>query len=164
GKLALLRRATAAATAAALLLADLRLVFLFALLKKREGLVLRSERGVRCGRTQLRLRFLHRLHGLREQVRNGLEVRILLDELAVHPGQETFDLFAQLLLRQADDNRVLTELVRRHRALVALYVERRGDDLALLFGERVNLVLRAAATAAATALRLRLTEPLVERT
>jgi hypothetical protein len=117
-QLALLRR-SAAATAAALLDADLHFVLFFRLLQQRQRLVLGRQRLIGRRRAQFRFGVLHRRDGLRQKVGNLLELRILLDELAVHAREETFDLLAQLLLRQADDGGVLrnlsAELVRLSR-------------------------------------------------
>ena len=62
------------------------------------------------------------------------------------------DLLADLRLRQPDEDHVFLELVGRRLRLVAIDVERRGDDLPLLLRERARLVaLLPAATAAAAA-------------
>ena len=81
-------------------------------------------------------------------------------------ADEFLDLVAQLALRQADEDRVLLELVGGHFRPIALDVEGRRDDLPLLFRQRAGLVLlppAAPAPAAAARLRLRLPEVLAER-
>ena len=60
---------------------------------------------------------------------------------AVHLGQQRLDLLAQPRLRQRDHRGVLAQLVGAHRLAIALDVERRGDDLALLLGQVAHLVL-----------------------
>src|SRR4029453_9722573 len=98
----------------------------------------------------------------REELRHLLECRILLDQTAVHARHETVHLIAELGLRQRDDRRVLPELVGRHRLAVAVDVERRRDDLALLLRERAYLLV--AASASATGVRLGALELFPQRT
>src|SRR6185503_864311 len=162
GQLLLHGATTAATTTATLLHADLRLVFLFSLLKNLQRLVLRLQRLIRRHRAQLAFGFLHRGHGLRQQLRHFRKRRIALDQLAVDARQQTFHLLAQLRLRQPDDLRVLAQLVGADLLAIALHVERRRDHLTLLLGERFDLPATAATTATAAALRLRLTEVLLE--
>src|SRR6185295_14151558 len=142
------------ASAAAPLLpldADLRVVFLFGLLQVLQRLLLGRQRGVRRGCLQLALGFLHRRDRLRQQIGHLLERRILLDEAAVHAGDEAVNLIPEPRLRQRDDDGVLAELVGRHLLAIALDVEGRGDDLTLLLRERADLILPAAAAPAAAA-------------
>src|SRR5262249_51211503 len=80
-----------------------------------------------------------------------------------HARDQPFYLLAQPRLREADDDRLLLQLVGRVVLAIALDVERRGDDLALVVGERVHLVHLAAATTAAAGHRLRRAEVLLER-
>src|SRR6185436_12292755 len=57
------------------------------------------------------------------------------------------------------------QFIGGHLLAIALHVERRGNDLALLFGECANLTTTTAASAATTArIRRRAAEFLAERT
>ena len=141
----------------------LRLVLFLGLLQDLQRLLLRLERALRIGLLQLRLGVLHLGDGLRQQVRDLLERRILLDQPAVHPRQQALDLVAQLRLRQREHDRVLAHLVGRHRLAIAVDVEGRGDDLPLLLRERADLSA-AAASAAAAGIRLGAPELLAQRT
>ena len=114
GELLLLRAPAAAATAAGLLLnADLLFVFLFRLLQNLQRLVLGRQRPIRAHGRELAFGLLHRLDRLRQQLRDLLERRIALNELAVQTREQPFDLLAQPRLRQSDDRRALAQLGRR---------------------------------------------------
>src|SRR5262249_36629103 len=155
-----------AAASAALLLtpANFELVHLLGILEVLQGALLGRHRFLRLQALQVLLSALHFLNGLRQDFGDLLD-RVLVADALIHLLDELLDLLPQLRLRQADENRVLLELVGRGLGAIALDVERRGDDLLLLLGERVDLILAgaASASAAAIALRLRLAEVLAER-
>ena len=153
----------AAAAPAAALHADLHFVLFFGLLQDLQRLLLGLERALRIRGAQLAFRRVHRRHRLRQQLGDLLERGILLDQPAVHARQQSFDLLAQLRLRQRHDDRALLQLLGAHRLPVAVDVEGRGDDLALLLRQRADLVLLPAATAAAPGLRLGALEVLLQR-
>ena len=159
-------RALPTATAATLLAAHLhlRLVLFFGLLQDLQRLLLGLERALRIGLLQLRLGVLHLRHRLRQKIGDLLERRILLHETAVHPREQAVDLIAQLRLRQREHDRVLAQLVGRHRLAIAIDVEGRRDDLALLLRERADLSAAAAAAAAGARIRLGAAELLPQRT
>ena len=73
------------------------------------------------------------------------------------------DLLAQPRLRQRHHGGALLQLVGRDVLAIALHVEGRRDDLALLLGQRLDLPAATAAAPATAALRLRLAEVLLER-
>ena len=141
----------ATTAAAALLLAldlHLHLVQLFGLLQERQRALLRRQRLLRAGGLKLCLGGLHLRRGLRQQLRDLLECGIL-SEPFVHAPDETVHLLAQPRFRQRDDRGVLAHLLRARLLAIALDVERRRDDLPLLFGQRAHLVVLLSAAAAA---------------
>ncbi len=143
--------ATAAATTASALLADLLLVFFLGPLQLRERAVL----GLKCVRRSLCLQLsfggAHLFNRFRQELRDAQKRRVRLDQPAVHAAHEALDLLAQLRLRQRDDDEALTQLRRRHRLAVANDVVRGRNNLALLLRERIDLHVAAAATTAASA-------------
>ena len=120
--------------------ADLDFVLLLGLLQELQRLLLERERAVGLACCSFASAVFISVDCLRQQLRNLLERRILLDQAAVHARDQPFDLLAQLRLRQRDDGRVLAQLVGRHRLAIAVDVERRGDDLALLLRQRADLL------------------------
>ncbi len=160
--------ATAPAATAAALLADFKLVELLGLLQELQCAVLRRQGVLGLVGLQQSLCLAHLLGGLGQQVGDLADVlgRAGAQPLA-HLLHEFIDFRAELALRETHEDGVFLDLVGRGPGAIALDVERRSDDLPLLFGERARLVLLAAATpasatAAATFLRLRLAHRLVE--
>ena len=126
----------AAATAAAVLLRDLRLVLLLDDLQDLQRALLGRQRRVGLHRLQI---------GLRpapsppppSAAASAIErnARIERAEPLLQLADELFDLLAQLRLREVQEDDVLAVLVGFGLRLVANGVERRGDDFALLARE-----------------------------
>src|SRR5262249_10308026 len=145
-----LAAASTAAAATPALHGDLRLVFLLRPLQVLQRAILRRQGAVGADRRKLALGHLHLGNRLGQELGDPLERRLRFQDPARHARDQTFDLLAQPRLRKTDDDRLLLQLVGRVVLAIALAVERRGDDLALLVGERIPLVHLAATTAATT--------------
>src|SRR4030095_14436821 len=145
-----LAAATTAATAT-LLLAHFDFVGLLGVLQMFQRALLGRERFFRLLRPEQVLSRLHLRGGLWQRFHDVLDVfapahtNALLQLL-----DERFDFLADVRWRQPDEHDVFLELRRRGLRLVAIDVEGRRNDLALLLRERARLVLLLT-TAAATA-------------
>ncbi len=122
-----------AATPTASALPHLRFVVLLGILKELERALLGRQRFLGLLRLQIRFGGLHFSRRLRQRVLNDLEGRIDDAQARLELADQFVHLRAQFGLREVEEHDVLAELLGRELRLVAHGVERRRDDLPLLF-------------------------------
>ena len=143
--------ATAAPAAATLLLlplAHFHLVGRLGILQMLEGRLFRCQRLFGLLGSQFPLSERHRLRGLLERLRDRLKTRIATKALR-HLLDEPGYLFAQLRLREGDNDGIFLELLRGGLGLVAIEIKRRRHNLALFLRQGAGAFLSAAAAASA---------------